>query len=218
MDSNSLSDHHPQTNRDWSTVRASFLMADHQPTMCPQRYNSRLVPSEKAGCQCPMPTQIKHVRRPHVQRITEQVLLAGGQLLVAGGAAIIWEYVANALGWGESWQYPLAPVAPQILDACVVTILGFLLAWSVVQLLPGAAAAGRWVWLPPTVLLALLIGRDLGNGWDWHLISAHYFWNYPAQKLGPIERDTLTYPTLSAITYSLGVQLRTLQNRRGGEG
>jgi hypothetical protein len=165
-----------------------------------------------------MPTQIKHVPRPQVQRITEQVLLAGGHLLIAGGAAIMWEYVANALGWGESRQYPLAPAAPQILDACMVTTLGFLLACSVVRLLPGAASAGRWVWLPPTVLLALLIGQDLWNGWDWHLISAHYFWNYPAQKLGPIGRDILTYPTLSAIAYSLGVQLRTLQHRRGGEG
>ncbi|MGO9229190.1 MAG: hypothetical protein ACLQKA_08260 [Bryobacteraceae bacterium] len=128
----------------------------------------------------------------------------------------MWEYIANALGWGESWQYPLAPAGPQILDACMIAMLGFFLASSVVRLLPGAATAGRWVWLPPAVLLALLIGRDiLGNGWDWHLIFAHYFWAYPAQKLGPIERDILTYPTLSAIAYSLGVQLRVLQCREG---
>jgi len=75
------------------------------------------------------------------------------------------------------------------------------------------------VWLPPTLFLALLIGLDFfANRWDWHVISAHYFWAYPAQKVGPIERDILTYPTLSTIAYSLGVQLRSLQGRRGGRG
>ncbi|MGC4054752.1 MAG: hypothetical protein QM757_38390 [Paludibaculum sp.] len=50
------------------------------------------------------------------------------------------------------------------------------------------------------------------------MISAHFFWAYPAQKLAPIERDILTYPTLSAIAYSLGVQLRRLPSPRGGNG
>jgi hypothetical protein len=155
--------------------------------------------------------------RPQAQRITEQVLLAGGQLFAAGVLAITWEFVANALGWGESRHYPLAPAGPQILDACGIATLGFVSAWLVVRLFPGAAAAGRWVWLPPVALLVLLVGWDiLADGWDWHLVSAHYFWAYPAQKLGPIERDIFTYPTLSAIAYSFGAQLRILRCRRGG--
>jgi hypothetical protein len=189
--------------------------------MCQQCYDNRVLPSEEAGRKFFMPTQVMPTpdrSRPQVQRITEQVLLAGGQLLIAGVVAIMWEYIANALGWGESRQYPLAPAAPQILAACMIAMLGFFLAWSVVRLLPGAAPAGRWVWFPPTVLLALLIGLDILGGWDWHLISAHYFWAYPGQKLSPIERDILTYPTLSTIAYSLGAQLRSLQCRRGGEG
>ena len=154
-----------------------------------------------------------------VQRITEQVLLAAGQLLVAGVVAIMWEYIANALGWTESRRFPLAPAGPQILNACIIAVLGFFSAWLVVRLLPSAAGAGRWVWLPPAALLALLIGSDVfGHRMDWHLISAHYFWAYPAQKLGPIERDIFTYPTLSAIAYSLGVSVRLLQCRRDGEG
>lgn len=169
-----------------------------------------------------MPTQITNVpdqARPRAQRFTELVLLGGGQLLLAGAAAILWECLANALGWGESRQYPLAPAAPQILDACMIAILGFVLAWWIVGLLPAAATAGRWVWLPPTALLALLIVWNLlGDGWEWHLISAHFFWAYPGQKLAPIERDILTYPTLSAIAYSLGVQLRSLPSPSGGKG
>ena len=153
-----------------------------------------------------MASQTGHVpegSQPKTQRITQQVLLAGGQLLVAGGAAIMWEYIANVFGSGESRQYPLAPVGSQIVDACMIAILGFLLALLVVRLLPDAASAGRWVWLPPTFLVGLLIGLDiLRYGWDWHSISAHYFWAYPAQYIGPIERDILTYPALSAVTYS----------------
>lgn len=157
--------------------------------------------------------------RVQVQRITEQALLAAGQLLVAGGLAIVWQYFANALGWGESWQYPLAPAGPQILDACVIAALGFFSAGLVVRLFPSASVAGRWVWLPPAALLAPLIGRNiLLYGLDWHSISAQYFWAYPAQYLGPIGRDILTYPALSASAYSVGVQARILQSRRGGEG
>jgi len=169
-----------------------------------------------------MPPQIipnPNEARPKVQRITELVLLAGGQLLVAGVAAIMEEIIANAVGWGESRHYPLAPAGPQILDACMIAVLRCFVAWLAMRLLPDAAAAGRWVWLPPVALLALLIGWDvLGDGWDWHLISAHFFWHYPGQKVGPIERDILTYPTLSAIAYSLGAQMRFLKCRRGGLG
>ncbi|MGJ5818724.1 hypothetical protein [Paludibaculum fermentans] len=177
---------------------------------------------EMPGRKESMPTQIKRdpaQSRPRAQQITERLLLAAGQLLVAGVAAILWQFIANALGWGESWQYPLAPATPQIIDATMISILGFCLAWWVVGLLPGAAAAGRWVWLPPAVLLVLLIGRDiLRSGWDWHLISSHYFWAYPAQKVSPIERDILTYPVLSAIAYSLGARSRSAKSPAGGDG
>jgi hypothetical protein len=140
------------------------------------------------------------------------VLLAGGQLLVAGVVAIMWEFIENALGLGESWRYPLAPAGPQILDAGVIAALGFFSARLVIRLLPAAVAVGRWVWLPPAALLALLIGWDvIGSGSDWHSISAHYLWLYPAQYFGPIQRDIITYPTLSAIAYSLGVHLRVFQ-------
>jgi hypothetical protein len=162
-----------------------------------------------------MPTQITPApdgSRFQVQRITEQVLLAGGQLLVAGVVAIIWETVASAFGWG---QFPRAPVGPQILNACMIATLGFFSAWLVIRLLPRAAGAGLWVWLPPTALLVLLIARDVFEyHMGWHWVSAWYFWNYPYEKVGPIGRDMFTYPTLSAITYSLGVQVRILQCRR----
>jgi hypothetical protein len=157
--------------------------------------------------------------RPQVQRITEQVLLAGGQLLLAGGVAILYEYIANAMGLGESGQSPLAPAGPQILDASIIAMLGFLFAWLVVRLLPSAANTGRWVWLPPAALLALLVGWDvLQYGRDWHLISAFYFWHYAGQKFGPIGRDFITYPTLSATAYALEAQLCILRRRKGAQG
>lgn len=153
------------------------------------------------------------------ERITEQMLLGGGQLLLAAAVAIVWEYIATVCGWTEDRQYPLAPAGPQILNAIIIAVLGFFSAWSIVGLLRRAAGAGRWVWLPPTALLFLLIGRDiLGNGMDWQLISAHYFWDYPTQKNVPLERDILTYPTLSAIAYSIGVRVRILQRGKGVEG
>jgi type VI protein secretion system component VasK len=92
--------------------------------------------------------------------------------------------------------------------------LGFFSAWLVVKIFPAAARSGRWVWLPLAAILALLIWWDVLGGWDWHLISNHYFWEYPAQKLGPIQRDILTYPALSAIAYSLGVVTRAVQCRK----
>ena len=168
-----------------------------------------------------MPTQIMGAPRSHskVERIAEQVLLAGGQLLVAGILAIMWQYIARTLGWDESAQFPLAPAVPQIRSVCVIAMLGFFSALSIFWLHPGSAAAGRWVWLPPAALLALLIAREIfGYGWDWHMVSARYFWTYPYQKIAPIERDIFTYPTLSALAYSLGVQLRVFQCRSGGKG
>lgn len=165
-----------------------------------------------------VPGQIEHATeesRPKAQRNTEQVLLGGGQLLVAGSAAILWQFCANALGWNGERYYPDIPAGIQIFNACVIAALGFLSAWLVIKLCPSAARSGRWVWLPLAAILALLIGWDvLVDGWDWHLISDHYLWEYPAQKLGPIQRDILTYPALSAIAYSLGVLTRAVQCRK----
>ncbi len=140
-------------------------------------------------------------------------------MFVAGVLAIGWEAIAHALGWTEYRQYPLAPAGPQILNACIIAVLGFFSAWLVVRLFPGAASAGLWVWLPPTAFLALIIGWDVfGDHASWHWISARYFWNYPYEKIGAIGRDMFTYPTLSAISYSLGVLVRILQCRRVGKG
>jgi hypothetical protein len=153
--------------------------------------------------------------RAQAQRIAEQVLLGGGQLLIAGVVAILWEFIAITLKWDESRQFPLAPAGPQIRTACTIAVLGFVSAWSVVWLFPGAARAGRWVWLPPVALLTLLIGVDIfRNGMDWQLISARYFWAYPAQMLAPILRDIFTYPALSAAAYSLGVLVRDPRHQR----
>jgi hypothetical protein len=165
-----------------------------------------------------MPTQTRPApdrSRFQVQTITKQALLAAGQLLVAGVVTIVWQTIANALGWTESRQFPLAPAGPQILNACIIAALGFCSALLVARLLPTSAGAGLWVWLPPTALLVLLIGWDFfGRHLDWRWISAWYFWNYPYQKVGPIGRDLFTYPTLSAIAYSLGVLARVLQSRK----
>jgi hypothetical protein len=133
--------------------------------------------------------------------------------------AILYEYIANAMGWGESGQFPLAPAGLQTLDASIMAMLGFFLAWLVARLLPSAADTGRWVWLPPVVLLALLVGWDvLRYGMNWHFISAFYFWHYAGQKFGPIGRDFITYPTLAATAYALGAQLRILRRQKGAQG
>jgi hypothetical protein len=165
-----------------------------------------------------VPNQIEHATeepRPQVQRNTEQVLLGGGQLLVAVSAAILWQFCANAMGWNGERYYPDIPAGIQIFNACVIAALGLLSALLVIKLFPSAARSGRWAWVPLATILALLIGWDvLVDGWDWHLISDHYFWEYPAQKLGPIQRDILTYPALSAIAYSLGVLTRIVRSRK----
>jgi len=143
------------------------------------------------------------------RRFAAQTLLAGGQAFYAGVMAIGWEIIANSLGWTEDKQFPLAPAGPQILNACVIAGLGFLTGWLLARLLPSAARAGLWAWLPPTALLALAIGWNiLGDHWSWHSVSAFYFWSYPARKIGPVGRDLFTYPTLSAIASSLGVMVR----------
>jgi hypothetical protein len=165
-----------------------------------------------------VPSQIEHAieePRPLVQRITEQVLLGGGQLLLAGSAAILWQLCAHALGWDGDSHYPDTPAAIQIFNACVIAAVGIFSAWLVIRLFPAAVRSGRWVWLPLATILALLIGWDvLVDGWDRHLISDHYFWEYPAQKLAPIQRDILTYPALSAIAYSLEVLTRAVKCRK----
>jgi hypothetical protein len=160
----------------------------------------------------PAPERLRQLRR-----IAAQVLLTGGQVFFAGLLAIGWDIVADALGWTEQRQFPLAPAGPQVFNACMVAVLGLVLGWLLVWLLPEAASAGLWVWLPPTALLALLIGLSVLDHVGWHLISATYFWSYPGRKIGPIGREMFTYPTLSAITYSLGVLVRISQCRNARE-
>ena len=106
-----------------------------------------------------MPTQTRPApdrSRFQVQTITKQALLAGGQLLVAGVVAIVWETIANALGWTEYRQFPLAPAGPQILNACLIAALGFCSALLVARLPPhfcrcwsfGYGYRQRPSWLP----------------------------------------------------------------------
>jgi hypothetical protein len=151
--------------------------------------------------------------RPQVQRITKQVLLGAGQLLLAGSTAILWQFCAHWLGWAGDRFYPDIPAGIQVFNACMIAALGFFSAWLIFKLYPAVATSGRWIWLPLAALLALLIGWDALDGWDWRLISDHYFWEYPAQKLAPIERDILTYPALSAVAYSLGVLTRRAREK-----
>jgi hypothetical protein len=131
----------------------------------PQRYNGGVFQPKQNGLRESItPTQMKSAKersRPQVQRITEQVLLTWGQMLVVGALAIAWEIVANAFGWTEFGRFPLVPAGPQIINACIAAGLGFFSALLIIGLLPGAVGSGRWVWLPPFVLLALLIGRDV---------------------------------------------------------
>ncbi len=156
--------------------------------------------------------------RPQVQRVTEQLLLGGGQLLLAGSAAIIWQFCTHALGWDGESYYPDIPAIVQTFNAIMIAGLGFFSARLVIKLYPAAAGSGRWIWLPPAALLILFVGWNAFDGWDWRLISDHYFWEYPGQKLAPIERDILTYPVLSATAYSLGVLTHAVQRRTPREG
>jgi hypothetical protein len=161
-----------------------------------------------------VPTHMVHATekpRRQVQRVTEQVLLGGGQLLLAGTATIMWQFCAHALGWDGERYYPDIPAVIQSFNAIVIAVLGLFSAWLVIKLCPAAAGSGRWIWLPLAALLVLLIGWDTFDGWDWRLISNHYFWEYEGQKIEPIQRDILTYPALSAIAYSLGVLTRAVQ-------
>jgi hypothetical protein len=88
------------------------------------------------------------------------------------------------LGWDGGRHFPDIPAGSQIFNACVIAALGFFSAWLVIKLFPGAARSGRWIWIPLAALLALLIGWNvLVDGFDWRLISDHYFWDYPGHKL-----------------------------------
>jgi hypothetical protein len=144
-----------------------------------------------------MPTQTRPApdrSRFQVQTITKQALLAGGQLLVAGIVAIVWETIAKRLGMDRIPAVSISSGGPSD-SQCVPHRRSWLL-FSIVgsqttpPLLPVLVF---WVWLPPTALLAPL------TGWDFLAAT----WIGDGSPLGTFGTTHIRRWALSDETYSL---------------
>ena len=97
-------------------------------------------------------------------------------------------------------------------DSAMLCGAGFLFAVLVHWLFPRAAVTGRWVWTLPTSLLALaFVGDALTSSFGRAFVE--FFYPGPNGEAG-WAMALVTYPTGSAIAYSLGMLFATRKARR----
>lgn len=141
---------------------------------------------------------------------------AGQQLAACLAPMLVCELMTFPwLGWNEHHS-PIGPAGFQILQAVAIGIGGCALGLIFGRDFPFLRPIGRWIWVPPTALLAVFIGNDLrtfGPG----AIAQDFFWDFrPGSSEGPLGREVTVYPAWSSICYSLGVCLAgALSGRRG---
>lgn len=110
-------------------------------------------------------------------------------------------FESSMLGLNETVVSPIGAIGIQIVNPNVIVALA-LSAGTVVSTKVRAKGAA-WVWVLPCTVLVMAIIVDLRSFRSWHLIWVTYFyWDHPGADVGPLLRDLLTYPALSAIAYS----------------
>src|SRR5580698_288284 len=124
------------------------------------------------------------------------------QLMAAPSPILVCLVVANLASWiapwiddsiRTAWGFYLFAVVPS-------WILSFLLAVAVHKIFPTAAVFGRRIWILPTALTAL------GFCWDAASISPSFaFAEFSSLVHHRAVVLLITYPTVSAIAYSLGM-------------
>lgn len=115
-----------------------------------------------------------------------------------------------ALGWSELRGSPFGLAGLQLFNFLAIALLAFVI--GVLMARSIAPRAATWVWVVPVSLLLLAVISDLSSFRAWHPVWVDYFyWENPGATEGPILREVLTYPALSALAYSAGAWL----GRRG---
>jgi hypothetical protein len=124
--------------------------------------------------------------------------------LLTGGSVA--DYIEKGPG------YPLGTIGKVAWYALFVWGIGFYLAMLVHRLFRRAAAVGRWVWILPTFFFLLMFFNDVFK----HSLSSAFseFFNPGPNGEAWWALMIFTYPTCSAVLYSLGMFLALRQDRR----
>ena len=145
------------------------------------------------------------------------------QLTVAVAIPFIWEgYLESAIGWSQFYGLPFGPIGTQVAAAVALAILSFLTGSVVTLLFRGASRTGRWVFVPPAVLLALfMIWEGAAVGW-LAVFRDFFFWAHPGRDEGIAMRSFLTYPAWSSAFFSIAAAVvrraRTKPDRQENDG
>jgi hypothetical protein len=149
--------------------------------------------------------------------INRNLTLGGSESFDTAGRLLQWilqlilATVVPCLTWG--FLFETAPtskahsdwMSTQMVAMLEIAVLGGLSGLTVRRLFPSAKKIGRRIWILPCLVLVAIIVWDLfAFHFNWRVVSNDFFFG-PELNIGEsaLLRDFLTYPAVSAITYSL---------------
>ncbi len=127
------------------------------------------------------------------------------QLLLATLAPIVWQLIANVIGWSEGQITSLGNLGFQVLNGAFIGIAGLTLGVLVPLAFPKTVRTGVLVWALPSVIWILLVTWDLRDFGFRRTVLDFLYLEHPGADPGPLLRELSTYPAWSAVWYSVGM-------------
>lgn len=126
------------------------------------------------------------------------------QLMIAVAIPLLWEgSLESAIGWSQFYGVPFGPIGTQVAAATAVAILSFFTGSVVALRFRRASRTGRWIFVPPVVLLAIyIIWNGAVVGW-YVIFNDFFFWAHPGRDEGIAMRSFVTYPAWSSAFFSI---------------